>query len=536
LFQAMGYSFIALQGFDLIAAVGGEIRDPQRTVPRAMFASLAIGLAIYLPLLLTMTCVGVDAGRSILEAAAEDPESVVALAAERFWGPVGYWMVLIAGVLAMASALQANLYAASRVAMSMARDHTLPEWLGRASPTRRIPVAAVWLSAGLTGGVLSLMPDVAAAGAASSLIFLLTFALAHWTTWLARRRVGRPADAYATPWFPLVPWSGGLCCVALAGFQGIAVPSAGMVTVGWAAVGGLLYSALFARKARLRDAELEAVDPQLAQLRGKSPLVLVPIANPANAPTLLDMAHAIASPGVGRVLMLSVVCPPHGGAPEALGRHVVNAQNVLRESLYAALQSGHRPEALTTLAEQPWDEIARVARVHRCESLLIGFGRFDDRMKGSELEYLVSRVDCDVALLRAPPRWRLSAVRRMLIPIAGRSGHDLLRARLLASLFRAGVQQFSFLRILPQSVSDLEYQRAVREAAQFIREEVPGRFDVQTIRCDDVAEGIVRYARDCGLLVLGLQRYGRRHKGFGRIVLRVAEHTSCPMVLISSRR
>ena len=35
--QAMGYTFITLQGFDLIAAVGGEVRDPGRTIPKAMF-------------------------------------------------------------------------------------------------------------------------------------------------------------------------------------------------------------------------------------------------------------------------------------------------------------------------------------------------------------------------------------------------------------------------------------------------------------------------------------------------------------------
>ena len=50
-FEAMGFSFIALQGFDLIAAVGGEIRNPARNIPRAMVLSLIIALLIYLPLL-----------------------------------------------------------------------------------------------------------------------------------------------------------------------------------------------------------------------------------------------------------------------------------------------------------------------------------------------------------------------------------------------------------------------------------------------------------------------------------------------------
>ncbi|MDE0650066.1 MAG: amino acid permease, partial [Gammaproteobacteria bacterium] len=60
--RAMGYTFIALQGFDLIAAVGGEVREPQRTLPRAMYLSLGIALALYLPMLFLFATVGTPAG------------------------------------------------------------------------------------------------------------------------------------------------------------------------------------------------------------------------------------------------------------------------------------------------------------------------------------------------------------------------------------------------------------------------------------------------------------------------------------------
>ena len=43
LLVAMGYTFIAMQGFDLIAAVAGEVQDPERNVPRAMLLSLGFG-------------------------------------------------------------------------------------------------------------------------------------------------------------------------------------------------------------------------------------------------------------------------------------------------------------------------------------------------------------------------------------------------------------------------------------------------------------------------------------------------------------
>ncbi len=126
--QAMGYTFIALQGFDLIAAVGGEIRNPTKTIPRAMILSLLIAMLIYVPLLFVLTAVGPREGQSIAEAAAENPEEIVAISAMNFLGPVGYWLVIVAAVLSMFTALQANLFAASRIALAMARITRSPRF------------------------------------------------------------------------------------------------------------------------------------------------------------------------------------------------------------------------------------------------------------------------------------------------------------------------------------------------------------------------------------------------------------------------
>jgi len=86
----MGYTFIALQGFDLIAAVAGEVREPHRVLPRAMLLSLAMALGIYLPLLFVIATVGTAPGESIVSLSIENPEVVVALAARNFLGEVGY--------------------------------------------------------------------------------------------------------------------------------------------------------------------------------------------------------------------------------------------------------------------------------------------------------------------------------------------------------------------------------------------------------------------------------------------------------------
>src|SRR5690606_17494244 len=124
LIAAMGYTFIALQGFDLIGSAAGEIKDPEKNIPKAMMATLAVGLAIYLPLLFLMSTVGVLPGESITELSRQNPETVLAVAAQNYLGGFGFWLVLVAGIFSMLSALQANLFAASRISLSMAKDRT----------------------------------------------------------------------------------------------------------------------------------------------------------------------------------------------------------------------------------------------------------------------------------------------------------------------------------------------------------------------------------------------------------------------------
>jgi basic amino acid/polyamine antiporter, APA family len=534
--EAMGFTFIALQGFDLIAAVAGEVRDPSRTLPRAMLASLATALLIYLPLLFLIATVGVGPGESITEQSAREPEAIVALAGGRFLGPVGYWLVIVAAILSMLSALQANLLAASRVGLAMARDRTLPERLGRIDSRTGAPAAAVLASAAPVVVILALIPDVAAAGAMSSLIFLISFALAHLTCVLMRRRRPGRRAPFHTPWFPLVPALGGLACLGLAVFQGFAVPAAGLLAGAWLGSGGLLYLVLFARRAGVVDASAQALDPELVQLRGRSPLVLVPIANPARAEALVGVAHALTPPAVGRVLLLSVVNPPPEWQPGEPPPQLVDAQSVVREALTTAFAAAFGPEALTTVAQDAWAEIARVSRAYRCESLLLGLGDLERAGSSGGLEWLMGHVGCDVVILRAPPGWRLAQVRRVLVPVGGRRDHSRLRARLLGSMCRAGEREITFLGVLPDAARAEAELRAARELRHLARDEAPAHTTVDVVRSDRVDQEIARRAVDADLVVLGLKRGVRRERVLGDVVIRIARATPRPILLISQPR
>lgn len=536
LLQAMGYTFIALQGFDLIAAVGGEIKDPGRTIPRAMVLSLALALVCYLPLLFVIAAVGVAPGQSISKLGADYPETVVAIAAQRFMGPSGLWLVSVAAILSMLSALQANLFAASRVAMAMAQDRTFPERLSGLHSSRGTPIKAIVATAAALLILLVLVPNVAAAGAAASLVFLLSFALAHWTAILARRRGGGYPAPFRAPWFPFFPIVGGVACLALAIFQAIAVPTAGVAVGLWFALGLVLYGWLFARRARVVDASTEVGDPQLTALRGRNPLVLVPIANPASAATLIEVANALTPSRVGRVLLLSVVNVDSASRSETSQPQLGYAHEVLRESLAASLSHGLALEALTTIATERWMEIVRVAKTHRCESLLLGFGKLNQDFVGTDFEDMMSRVDCDVVSLRAPSGWRLSQVERVLVPVGGKATHDELRARLLGSICRAGSRDITYMRVLPENTPARSYRSAQLGLTRIAQDEVPGSFHIEVVKDHAVEDVIARMAPEYDLIVLGTQRLSRRRKVLGELVVRALRGTSGAIILISRRR
>ena len=533
--QAMGFTFIALQGFDLIAAVGGEIRAPTRTIPRAMLGSLGIALLLYLPLLLIVATVGVPPGSSVTEISARQPEAVVAIAASNYLGPFGYWLVIVAGILSMLSALQVNLLAASRVALAMAGDRTLPYWLGVVSKKRRAPVRAVLITALFVILVLAAIPDVAAVGAASSLVVLVTFALAHRIWIMARRRGDRSRAGFLRPGFPVVPWLGAAACVTLAGFQGISVPSAGVIAGVWLLLGGILYVVALARRARTVDAFSQAFDAELVRLRGRSPLVLVPIANPVNAEAMVGVANALAPPVVGRVLLLSVVSPPEPGGKKKIPPSLLGAQNVLGEALTASFARSLAPEVLTTVSVNPWTEIIRVARTHRCESLVLGFSRLTESQVASQLELVMSGVPSDVVVLRAPEGWLLRDAHRVLVPIAGRGSHNELRARLLGSIYRLGDREITLQRVVPESATAYACAQARLGLVRTARDEVPHACQFVVTQNDSVVEAIAGQAESSDLIVLGLLRRRRQRRSFGEIALGVVERTSCAVVMISRR-
>ncbi len=540
---AMGFTFITMQGFELVAGVAGEVRSPRRTIPRAMFLSLGIALAIYLPLLLVISTVGIPEGAGGAgELARANPETLFATAAANYLGSFGFWLVVAAAVLSTLTALRANLLAASRVALAMARHRTLPRGLERLDPKTDAPTAAIGFACASAGVLILAVPDLAAAGAAASLIFLITFGITHLSAYRVRRRSGGGIEGvYAAPLFPLVPMAGMAACGLLVLFQLVNVPSAGLLLLAWLGFGGFVYIGFLSTRAEALDAAAAGGDPFLTRLRGKRTSVLVPLANPARAGGLASVASALAPPGVGRILLHQVVVAD-AATEEAPLRHAMEDANAaLSNALVRTRHEGVETELLLTVADSPWDEIARVAREEDVGSVLLGLAQVpggadeatDAGRPAHPIDQLMERLPCDVALLHAREAFDLDRVRRVMIPLSGHNDHDRLRARVIGTLARKGLEHLSFLHVLPPSAPAAAEARARAALRTYLIDEARGMGAAEVVRGGDPIAEIVERAGDYDLVVLGITRPRGGRSRIGALLARMVREAPCPVLIIS---
>ena len=529
--QAMGVLFIAFQGFAIVPALAGDVREPARTLPRASLTAIAVATVLYLPLFLATATSGLPDGIALTDFARTTDATMVAAGAGRYLGDVGYVWVAVVALLATLTALEANLLGVSRLARTMARDRTLPRPLARVD-ARGVPRRAVATATAFVATLVVALPEVRTAGAAAGLIYLTVFALAHGLALLVRRRRPDGAPPYGAPGAPAVLWLGGLAAAAVAVVNAVSVPAAGVAVLGWLLLGSLVYNAALRRQARALDAELMSTEPDVVSLRGRRPLVLVPIANPANAEGLVSVAHALAPPDAGRVTLLNVV--PHG---EASDTGLANAQRVLGSSLRASLGLGLTPQALTTVADDAWGEIARVARTLDCESLLLGLSDLNDAATLERVDALIAAVRSDVVVLRAPEGWHLERCRKVVVPFAGRSDQERVRARVLGSLARLADPDVDLVRLLPPEADAERCARVVRDLERRVEHRHLGRVRCLAAATGDPVAALAAMAARADLLVLGMPKRDAQHRALGGFAHAVAAATppSCAVLLIHAR-
>lgn len=179
-FRAAGLLFFAFAGYARIATLGEEVRDPARTIPRAIPVALGITLVVYAAVAVAgLTVLGSD---GLARSAAPLADAVRAAGAPWF-EPV----VRAGATVAALGSLLALILGVSRTTLAMARDRHLPHALAAVHPRFKVPHRAE-LAVGLVVALIAATADIRGAIGFSSFAVLVYYAIANASAWTLGRR------------------------------------------------------------------------------------------------------------------------------------------------------------------------------------------------------------------------------------------------------------------------------------------------------------------------------------------------------------
>jgi APA family basic amino acid/polyamine antiporter len=194
---ALTGAFFAYDGWVNVTYMAGEIKNPQRNIPRSLAIGVAATIVIYL--LVNQAYLFV---LPVEQVAAS--ELVAADAIGRAWGSSGQNIIAAMIVICTLGAVNGNIFATPRVTYAMSRDGLFASGPGKEEKKHKTPANALWLHASWTivlviSGSFNMLADM--------------FVFVTWIAYMAgaigmmklRKTMGEVERPFKTPWYPVLP-------------------------------------------------------------------------------------------------------------------------------------------------------------------------------------------------------------------------------------------------------------------------------------------------------------------------------------------
>jgi amino acid transporter/nucleotide-binding universal stress UspA family protein len=529
---AMGFTYIAFEGYEIIVQSGEEVVDPGTNIPKAVFYSLLAVVPIYV-LVAFAALGGITPTTELIARAggvAGSPATVptwellgglgelgIIEAAGQFV-PYGVPLLLLAGLTATMSALNATVYSSSRVSFAMGRDRALPAVFERIHPDRRTPYWAILLSAVLIA-VMAVTLPIEAVAASADVMFILLFVQVNWTVIKMRKTHPDLPRTFEVPFMPWPPLVGIVLQFLLTPFLltalglqiGFGPDSHGFIalltTAVWMGLGIVVYTAYSEpREAEKLEEETPTVVSEEAPATREREL-LVPIANPASVEQLMRTAIDLARDREATIRVMSVVEIPQQ-TPLSEGRQFVqHEREVLDEAI--AFAGERAPDVPVSGTIRIGHDISKAIlnTVEQRDSDLVlmgwrGRGRRRDFVLGSNVDRVVTGARCDVLVERMGGNGEVGSI---LVPTAG-GPHTVLAAETAAAIARATGATVEVVHVLTRGADERDPEAVVPPAAIEALEGV--EFTVSLVRGGNVVDAIVEASEGYDLTVVGASREG----------------------------
>jgi len=524
--KAMGLTFIAFQGFEVISQCSEEVKNPKRNIPRAIFLSLAIVVPIYL--LTAFVSLGAvrPEGMTSWDYLALNKETALVEISKTFFRGGGI-MLLFGGLISTMSALNATVYSSSRVAFAMGRDRNFPTFFSKIHPKKFTPAYAIGISLFIVV-IMSVSLHIEDVAAAADVMFLLLFLQVNLT--LIRLRKKRPDldRGFVTPFFPYLTILAIVLLLFLAVYMFTYSPVAWLVTAAWIAVGLGIYK-LYASKREVQHTQHVRA---LKRLQTKDYRILLPVSNPATVASLVIPAIAIARKNNAEVILLHVIEVEQHTPLMAGTQNNKEVEEILDMAQGFLNDAGIPSRPFIRVSHRISQAIVETAIDEECNFIILGRQKnpsFLERLYSSVIDSVVQNSPCEVAVLHGDLAGK--SVKNIFVPYAENIHTHL--ALQVTPAFNEFFQSKAHVRVVFESEISKEELQKQKATIEGHLQTSSLNASIEIISNQEIVRGFVQGSRTADLVIMGARSGYFFEILFGQSTAEeITERVNCPVLWV----
>jgi amino acid transporter/nucleotide-binding universal stress UspA family protein len=523
-FKSMGLTFIAFQGFEVIAQSSEEIRNPRKNIPRAVFLSLLIVVPIYiLVAIVSIGSVKPD-GMTPWDYLAQQKETALVEVARHFFIGGGV-MILIGGLISTISALNATIYSSSRVAFAMGRDRNFPGFFSKVHKKNQTPHWSILISLMIIVLMAVSLPieDVASA---ADIMFLLLFLQVNLAMIRLRKKRTDLDRGFKVPVFPFLSILGISLLLFLAVFMFNYSLTAWIVTIIWIANGLLVYRFYAAH----REVQYAKKVATLERISKKDYTILVCLSRSDNVHSIGSIAFALAKKHNAKIIFLHVIEMSEDKKLHSGFQETDRAKALLEGALNLAVEDNVPARSIVKISHRISSGIVDTAIEEDCNFIVTGRKKkssFTSRFFSSAIDIVLQKTTNEIAILHG--EITREEVKNILILYSG-DIHTRLAIEITPALrdyYRANI----IIGIVFRPEINVINQHSIIEQISKDLSENDLHATIQSITDTDVLHGILKLAENADLLVMGGKSGDFIELLFAKSLAReITEQVNCPVL------
>ncbi len=495
-FKAMGLTFIAFQGFEVISQSSEEIKDPKKNIPRAVFLSLLIVIPIYL--LIAVTSLATVQSGSVKPwdfLAAQKELALVEVARNFFYG--GGVMIIFGGLISTMSALNATIYSSSRVAFAMGRDRNFPTIFSKVHEKNFTPHWGIFISL-IIVVLMALSLPIEDVASAADIMFLLLFLQVNIA--MIRLRKKRPDldRGFSVPLFPALSIVGILMLLFLALYMFQYSIKAWIVTAGWIGVGLLVY--------RLYSSHREVIHVQkvkaLERIERKDYRILVCLSGKQTVSSLTHTAFAIAKKHNAEIIFLKVIEVMESQKLKTGLDETTYEKPEFEEAERLAAAAGIPARSIIKISHRISQGIIDTVTEENCNFIVIGRHKtssFSGRIFSSLIDAVIQKAPAETVILHgevAPEQ-----IKTILIPF-GANVHTRLAMEIAPALTDYFGAKLNVAVIIETGLS-IEEKESRLQYVRNMMKEYSLSAKLLILKENDILKGVVNLSKHADMLLMG---------------------------------